>query len=149
MVFQVPLKPLDNDCSPGWTQAGENGKNKLVKQYKMKIIAHRTQSFRNQNWKYGQFGLNANFRGVFIIFFQGPSQFSGYFRDFFRGINHFRGFWGGFQGFQGSLATLLDQHKLLLTYTYTVVHFQDVGSTTLFYWYCFGKWLAEKLNLSL
>ena len=33
MVFQVPLKPFDNDCLPGWTQIRENGKNKWVKWY--------------------------------------------------------------------------------------------------------------------
>ena len=33
MVFQVPLKPLEYECLPGWTHTGKNGKNKWVKQY--------------------------------------------------------------------------------------------------------------------
>ena len=101
MVFEVPLKPLNNDCLPGWTQTWENGKNKWVKQYTMIIIACCLQKFRNQIWGYGQrnnnFWLNTNFCRLFFHIFQGPSQFSGYFRDFFRDMNHFRGF-SGFSG---------------------------------------------------
>ena len=104
MVFQVPFKPLDNDCLPGWTQAGENGKNKLVKQYKMKIIAHRTQSFRNQNWKYGhrniQFGLNADFRGVLSYFFRDHPNFKG-ISGTFSGVSTILGVFGGFSGISG------------------------------------------------
>ena len=96
MVFEVPLKPLDNDCLPGWTQTGQNGKNKWVKQYTMIIIACCLQKFRKENWGYRQwnnhFWLNTNFCRLFFIIFQGSSQFSGYFRDLFRGMNHFRGF---------------------------------------------------------
>ena len=98
VVFQVPLKALDNDHLHGWTQTGENGKNKWGKQNTIIIIACRRRKFRNQNWRYGHqnnhFGLNADFCRLFFIFFQGPSQFSGYFRGVFRGINHFRGFSG-------------------------------------------------------
>ena len=99
--FWSALKPLDNDCLPGWTQTGENGKNKWVKQYTMIIIACCLQKFRKENWGYGQwnnhFWLNTNFCRLFFIIFQGSSQFSGYFRDLFRGMNHFRGF-SGFSG---------------------------------------------------
>ena len=59
MVFQVPLKTLDNDCLPGWIQTGKSGKNKWVKQYAMIIIARCLQKFRNQNWRYGH-RLNTN-----------------------------------------------------------------------------------------
>ena len=79
-------------------------RNKWVKQYTMIIIARRRRKFRKQNWRYGRrnnhFGLNANFRGLFYIFFHGPSQFSGYLRDLFSVINHFRGF-SGFSGVSG------------------------------------------------
>ena len=82
----------------------EDGKNKWVKQYTMMITAPRRRKFRNQNWRYGHrnnhFGLNADFREHFSIFFQGPSQFSGYFRDLSRGVNHFRVF-PGFSGVSG------------------------------------------------
>ena len=53
MFSQVPLKPLDNDCLPAWTQTGESGKNMWVKQYIKMIIACRRGKFRNQNWIYG------------------------------------------------------------------------------------------------
>ena len=70
----------------------------------MMIIARRRRKFRNQNWRYGHrnnhFGLNADFREHFSIFFQGSSQFSGCFRDLSRGINHFRVF-SGFSGVSG------------------------------------------------
>ena len=73
MVFQVSLKPVDNDCLPGWTQTGENGKNKWVKQHTI-IIARCRQKFRNQNWRYGHrnnhFGVNANFCRLFSYFFR-------------------------------------------------------------------------------
>ena len=107
IVFQVRLKPLDNDCFLRWTQAEENGKNKWVKQYIMIMIARHSWKCRSQNWGYGHqinhFGLNTNFCQRFWYFFQGLSQFSGYYKDLFRCINNFRSFTGfsGVSGFAG------------------------------------------------
>ena len=105
MIFQVPLKPLDNDCLPGWTQTGENGINKSVKQNTMIIIACRMRKFRNQNWRYGHRNMAANFRGLFLYFFKDPPNFQG-ISGTFSGVSTISGVFQGFQGFQGSLATL-------------------------------------------
>ena len=91
MVFEVPLKPLDNDCLPGWTQTWENGKNKWVKQYTMIVIACCLQKFRNQIWGYSQrnnhFWLNTNFCRLFFHIFSGT-------------IPIFRVLQGPFQGYE-------------------------------------------------
>ena len=96
MVFQVPLKPLDNDCLPRWTQTGENGKNKSVKQYTMIRIARSRQKFRNQNWRYGyrnnHFGLNADFSGLHI--FSGTIPVFRIIQGHFQGHQQFQGFSG-------------------------------------------------------
>ena len=101
----MPLKPLDNDCLPGWTQTRGNGKNKWFKQY-MIIIASRRRKLSNQNWRYNHrnnhFGLNVDFRGLFsylfrdyTIFrvFQGPFQGYQPFQGFFKVSRSFRGDW--------------------------------------------------------
>ena len=130
MVFQVPLKPLDNDCLPGWTQAGENGKNKWVKQYTMIITARHRWKFGNKNWRYGHqnnhFRLNANFHWLFFIFFQGTSQFQGYFRDVFRGINHFRSF-SGFSGVSGVTGHPVYQAKKNDWFLYEMQRWTEMG----------------------
>ena len=119
MVFKVPWKPLDNYCLRGWTQTEEKGKNKWVE--------HRRQKFRKQNWRYGQrnnhFILNANFRRLFFILFQGPSNFKGISRTF-SGVSTISGFLQGFQRFQGSPATLHINH---------VTHPLSFADITIFY----------------
>ena len=103
MVFQVPLKPLDNNCLPGWIQTGENGKKIWLKQYKMIIIACCRRKFRNQNWRYGHwnshFGLNANFCGPFSHFL-GTIPIFRVFQGPFQGYQPFHGF-SGFSGVSG------------------------------------------------
>ena len=97
MVFQVLLQPLDNDCLPGWTQTGENRKNKWLKQYAMIIIAHCRQKCRNQNWRYSHqnnhFVLNIDFCRLFFIFFRNHCNFQGFQRPF-QGYQQFQGFSG-------------------------------------------------------
>ena len=102
MVFEVPLKPLDNDCLPGWTQTWENGKNKWVKQYTMIIIACCLQKFKNQIWGYHQwnnhFWLNTNFCRLFFHIFSGTIPIFRVLQGPFQGYEPFQGFFRVFRG---------------------------------------------------